>query len=73
MNATYLPSVAPEQGWDQTETLVSLMRKAGWQGRRDEWRDVRDLKVIRYQGKKVSVGHAEWAAFRAWMEEKSEA
>ncbi|KAK8065393.1 ammecr1 family protein [Apiospora hydei] len=49
--ATYLPDVASEQGWTKEETLVSLMRKAGWVGKKDKWQDV-DLKVVRYQGKK---------------------
>jgi AMMECR1 domain-containing protein len=31
LSATYLPDVAPEQGWDQTETLDSAMRKAGYE------------------------------------------
>ena len=30
--ATYLPDVAVEQGWNQEETLESLMKKAGWDG-----------------------------------------
>jgi hypothetical protein len=30
--ATYLPDVAPEQGWTKEETVESLMRKAGWDG-----------------------------------------
>ena len=38
--STYLPDVAPEQGWNKEETLVSLMRKAGWSGRKDSWQDV---------------------------------
>ncbi|EFX04682.1 ammecr1 family protein [Grosmannia clavigera kw1407] len=37
--ATYLPDVAPEQGWSKEQTVVSLMRKAGWSGRTDRWRD----------------------------------
>ena len=35
--ATYLPDVAREQGWSKTETLVSLMRKAGWNGPKESW------------------------------------
>ncbi|KAH8696130.1 AMMECR1 family protein [Talaromyces proteolyticus] len=30
--STYLPDVAPEQGWSKEETVESLMRKAGWDG-----------------------------------------
>ena len=32
--STYLPDVAREQAWTKEETLISLMRKAGWNGRR---------------------------------------
>ncbi|TLD23995.1 hypothetical protein PspLS_06468 [Pyricularia sp. CBS 133598] len=66
--ATYLPDVAPEQGWTKEETLVSLMRKAGWMGRKDKWRDV-DLKVVRYQGRKVSLEYTAYKAWRDWADE----
>jgi len=65
LGATYLPDVPLEQGWTQEETLVSLMRKAGWSGRRAEWRKVSDLKVIRYKGTKSSV---EWGDYKKLME-----
>jgi uncharacterized protein (TIGR00296 family) len=67
--STYLPDVAREQGWTKEETLVSLMRKAGWGGRKSEWRNVK-IKVVRYQGKKVSLGWDEWKAWRDWVEEE---
>ncbi|KAH0548247.1 hypothetical protein GP486_008045 [Trichoglossum hirsutum] len=66
--ATYLPDVPVEQGWTKEETLVSLMRKAGWSGKRDEWRKVADLKVVRYQGKKVAVDYAGWMEWKEWVE-----
>lgn len=31
-SATYLPGVALEQGWTKAETLISLVRKAGYRG-----------------------------------------
>ncbi|KAL9079856.1 MAG: hypothetical protein Q9159_007690 [Coniocarpon cinnabarinum] len=40
--ATYLPDVAKEQGWSKSETLISLMRKAGWTGLKDSWSKVLD-------------------------------
>ncbi|TVY80621.1 Uncharacterized protein LSUE1_G005286, partial [Lachnellula suecica] len=40
--ACYLPDVAPEQGWDREETVASLVRKAGYSGRK--WKEL-DLKV----------------------------
>ncbi|KAF1987600.1 hypothetical protein K402DRAFT_330232 [Aulographum hederae CBS 113979] len=67
--ATYLPDVAREQGWTKEETLVSLMRKAGWSGRKEEWSKVADLNVVRYQGLKVDVDYKEWRDWRDWVEE----
>jgi uncharacterized protein (TIGR00296 family) len=67
MSSTYLPHVATEQGWDKTETMVSLMRKAGWNGRDEEWQNVQDLHVVRYQGRAVSVDYEEYAAFQSWL------
>ncbi|KAH4065472.1 hypothetical protein HBI81_113300 [Parastagonospora nodorum] len=67
--ATYLPDVAVEQGWDKEETLVSLMRKAGWRGRGDDWKAL-ELKVVRYQGRKVGMEYAEWREWRGWVEEE---
>jgi len=63
--ACYLPDVAVEQGWDKEETVVSLMRKAGWGGRREKWSEVGDLKVVRFQGAAESVA---WDEFRGWRE-----
>ncbi|CRK46679.1 hypothetical protein BN1723_007188, partial [Verticillium longisporum] len=57
--ATYLPDVAVEQEWTKEETLVSLMRKAGWTGRKETWQEV-ELKVVRYQGKKESLEYEEY-------------
>ncbi|KAF2630183.1 hypothetical protein BU25DRAFT_388500 [Macroventuria anomochaeta] len=67
--STYLPDVAREQGWTKEEALASLMRKAGWSGRKDDWQKV-GLKVIRYQGKKVSLEYNEWKEWREWVEEE---
>ncbi|KAI4860582.1 AMMECR1 domain-containing protein [Hypoxylon rubiginosum] len=69
--ATYLPDVAAEQGWTKEETLVSLMRKAGWAGRRDKWQAV-DLKVVRYQGRKKSMLYSEYKQWREWADQKGE-
>ncbi|KAI1763515.1 AMMECR1 domain-containing protein [Hypoxylon sp. FL1150] len=69
--ATYLPDVAAEQGWTKEETLVSLMRKAGWAGRKDKWKSV-DLKVVRYQGRKKSIRYPEYKQWREWVSRRSE-
>ena len=71
--ATYLPDVAPEQGWSKEETLVSLMRKAGWVGRRDRWHDVSSLTVVRYQGKKHKLLYAEYKHWRDWVDKQQAA
>ena len=52
--------------------MVSLMRKAGWNGRRDEWMHVQDLHVVRYQGLRVQLEYEEWKAWREWVDENSE-
>ena len=62
--------MAVEQGWTKDETLSSLVRKAGWSGRKDDWRKLTDLKVVRYQGKKVTVTYKEWEEWWAWVQEK---
>lgn len=71
--STYLPDVAVEQGWTKEETLVSLMRKAGWTGRSSEWRKVSDMKCIRYEGKRADVSYRVWRAWRTWVENEAKA
>jgi len=62
-SATYLPEVAPEQGWDKIETIDSAIRKAGWSGRITE--DLRrSVKVRRYQSRKYTVGWDEYVEWR---------
>jgi len=68
--ATYLPDVAVEQGWTKEETLISLMKKGGWSGKRDKWREVGDMKVVRYQGKKESADYEEFERFKTWVNNK---
>ena len=58
--ATYLPDVPVEQGWTKEETLISLMKKAGYTGRTSEWKKV-DLHVTRYKGTKASVDWEEYS------------
>ena len=73
LGATYLPDVPREQGWDKEETLVSLMRKAGWNGRQQDWKKVMDLDVVRYQGKKVSLDYNTWKKWKNWSLDMSSA
>ena len=59
---TFLPSVAPDQGWtSQTETLEHLCRKAGYRG---GFASVQNnfTNVRRYQSIKFGMTHAEFVA-----------
>ncbi|KAK3079983.1 hypothetical protein LTS18_003440 [Coniosporium uncinatum] len=68
-SATYLPDVAREQGWTKEETIVSLMRKAGWSGRKEDWRRVGGMEVVRYRGEREELGWEVWRRWRGWVEE----
>jgi len=58
-SATYLPEVAEEQGWDQRQTIDSLIRKSGHRGTpNDELR--RSIKLVRYQSEKVYSSYLEY-------------
>lgn len=60
--ATYLPEVATEQGWNQTQTIDSLLRKGGFKGHVTP--DVRSsIKLTRYQSEKVSVGYQDFIVY----------
>jgi AMME syndrome candidate gene 1 protein len=63
-SATYLPEVAPEQGWGVSEAVASLIRKAGchkplppaaWAG----------IRLTRYQSSKATLTYDEYVAMRA--------
>ncbi|XP_063994103.1 uncharacterized protein CG5902 [Diachasmimorpha longicaudata] len=57
--ATYLPDVAEEQGWDQIQTIDSLLHKGGFKGVvTPEMR--RSLKLKRYQCEKVTVSYQDY-------------
>lgn len=63
---TFLPEVAPEQGWNQDETLAGLVRKAGYR-RSPIPKEVRDsMRVERFQSVKGSMTYEDW---RRWTEE----
>ncbi|RZC39400.1 AMMECR1-like protein [Asbolus verrucosus] len=52
--ATYLPEVASEQGWDQLQTIDSLLRKGGYKAViSNEVR--RSIKLTRYQSEKITI------------------
>lgn len=62
--STYLPDVAREQGWSKMETIISLMRKAGWNGRREDWDKVTSLSITRYQGLATYTDYIEWQRWK---------
>lgn len=68
--ATYLPDVALEQGWTKEEAIVSLMRKAGWTGRKEDWRRVLGLELVRYEGKKVSLEYDGYKQWKDWVNQR---
>lgn len=61
-SATFLPDVAPEQGWSQDDTLEHLFRKGGWDGSGD-WRDL-SIDMQRYQSTKSHVSYARYQEVR---------
>jgi len=66
--------VAKEQGWTKEETLVSLMRKAGWSGSSRDWSRVwKEGKgeLIRYEGAAVGLDYEEWRDWRLWVERRT--
>jgi len=72
LGATYLPHIASEQGWAQDETLISLMRKAGWSSGSDSswekvWREGRG-ELITYEGKPAELTYSEWKEWRDWVD-----
>ncbi|GAA5820090.1 hypothetical protein JCM11251_005478 [Rhodosporidiobolus azoricus] len=61
LHATFLPEVAPEQGWSKVDAVDAAMHKAGFKGTvTEEMR--RRAQVSRYQSKKVKVSYEEWQA-----------
>lgn len=57
--ATYLPEVATEQGWDQVQTIDSLLRKGGYKAAiSNELR--RSIKLTRYQSEKITVTYQDY-------------
>ena len=66
LSATYLPEVAPDQGWGHIDAIDSAIRKAGWNDRISE--DLRRaVRVRRYRSRKCVVG---WDEFVAWRAER---
>lgn len=59
--ATYLPQVAREQGWDQIQTIDSLLRKGGYRAQITQ--DIRNsIKLTRYRSQEIQMGYNEYRA-----------
>eukprot|EP01118_Nematostelium_gracile_P003181 TRINITY_DN13612_c0_g1_i1.p1 TRINITY_DN13612_c0_g1~~TRINITY_DN13612_c0_g1_i1.p1 ORF type:complete len:239 (+),score=52.77 TRINITY_DN13612_c0_g1_i1:99-719(+) len=58
-SATYLPEVAEEQEWDHEETLHSLIRKAGYNGRITT-QLLEKIALKRYQSSKIKMTYKEY-------------
>lgn len=56
--ATYLPQVASEQGWNKEETLRQLFTKSGSRGKFSEVVD--KIEITRYQSSKIEMSYAEY-------------
>lgn len=57
--ATYLPQVATEQGWDQTQTIDSLLRKGGYRAAiTPDMR--RSIKLTRYTSQECHMTYGEY-------------
>ncbi|MCJ1285784.1 hypothetical protein MMC26_005125 [Xylographa opegraphella] len=69
--ATYLPEVAVAQGWSREETIISLMRKAGWSGRSSDWKKVGDLKCVRYEGQATTLAYSQYREWRTWADSRT--
>ena len=60
-SATFLPEVAKEQGWDQKQTLMELLEKAGYNGKIENVQSV--MIVERYQSKIYSAKFIDYIDF----------
>lgn len=60
-SGTYLPEVAPEQGWSQREAVESLVRKAGYKGAVTK-ELLQSMKTTRYQSSKCGLSYKEYLA-----------
>lgn len=69
LTATYLPDVAPSQGWTKQEAIDSAIEKAGWSGPVDEAMR-KSLRVRRYQSAKVSCTYEQWQKWKQSLNAK---
>ncbi|KAL8580905.1 AMME syndrome candidate protein 1 protein [Nucella lapillus] len=59
--ATYLPEVAVEQGWDQIQTIDSLLQKGGHKGPITP--EVRgSIRLTRYRSEKITISYNDYVS-----------
>lgn len=58
-----MPEVAPEQGWNAQETLDSLIKKAGYNGRVTDAL-LKSIQLERYQSSKEKLTYSEYMALK---------
>lgn len=63
--ATYLPEVSSEQGWDQEETVVNLLRKGGYRSQVTH-QYLATVKCQRYRSEKLAVTYHDWLSARGF-------
>mmetsp|Transcript_22125 Transcript_22125/g.44375 ORF Transcript_22125/g.44375 Transcript_22125/m.44375 type:complete len:237 (+) Transcript_22125:241-951(+) len=63
-SGTYLPDVAPQQGWTREQAVSSLVRKAGYSGA-VTGRLLGSIACTRYQSSKATMTYGEYAAARS--------
>ena len=61
-SSTFLPSVAPEQGWDKETTLKHLVKKAGYSGTLEAI--INKISLTRYQSTVAKLTYAEYKKIR---------
>ncbi|XP_013418113.1 AMMECR1-like protein [Lingula anatina] len=68
--ATYLPEVAPEQGWDRIQTIDSLLRKGGYKGSINN--EVRkSITLTRYRSEKITICYNDYILYKHMSMNKS--
>ncbi|KAL4399390.1 hypothetical protein ACI68E_003770 [Malassezia pachydermatis] len=61
LTATFLPEVAPAQGWSKKETIDHAIQKAGWRGSIDDTMRT-SLEVSRYRSHQATLTYQEYIA-----------
>jgi uncharacterized protein (TIGR00296 family) len=62
-SATFLPEIAPHEGWDRPETLDHLVRKAGCREGATS-RVLKSVKLTRYQSTACSMSYEEYGKLK---------